>query len=90
MWRSFDHDRWQALPLVTDSREHSGLGSRFLIYGGYGHFLFENTRPDVSCFFIEGFGEAFPFFVAPLLTLARLIREWMVAKAQSRATKVES
>lgn len=56
----------------------------FWIYRGYGHFLFENTRADVSCLFTEGFGEAFPFFVAPLLTLATLIRAWMVAKVADR------
>lgn len=42
----------------------------FLIYRGYGHFRFEGTWADVSCFFTEGYGLMFPIVVAPLLALA--------------------
>ncbi|MGO9084957.1 MAG: hypothetical protein ACLQBK_07000 [Candidatus Sulfotelmatobacter sp.] len=63
----------------------AGLGLASIppwIYRGYGHFLFENTRADVSCFFTEGNGMMFPFVVAPVLALATLIREWMAMKHQ--------
>jgi hypothetical protein len=63
----------------------TGLGLASIpswIYRGYGHFLFENTRADVSCFFTEGYGMMFPFIVAPVLALATLIREWMATKNQ--------
>ena len=52
----------------------------FWIYRGYGTFLFENTWADVSCVFTEGFGEMFPFVVAPLLTAATLSRELLVRR----------
>lgn len=59
----------------------SGIGfvsMPFWIYRGYGHFLFENTWADVSCFFTEGSLMMFPILVAPLLTAATVIRTWMV------------
>jgi len=52
----------------------------FWIYRGYGTFLFENTWADVSCVFTEGYGEMFPFVVAPLLTAATLSRELLVRR----------
>jgi len=45
----------------------------FWIYRGYGHFLLEGTWADVSCFFAEGAGMAFPFVVAPVLGLLTLL-----------------
>jgi hypothetical protein len=49
----------------------------FWIYRGYGVFLFENTWADVSCFFTEGSGMAFPFVVAPALAVGTFIKEWV-------------
>lgn len=51
------------------------------IYGGHGHFLFEDTWADVSCFFTEGSGMMFPMVVATLLAGATLIRGWMCSRA---------
>ena len=50
-----------------------GLGGAimpFWIYQGYGHFRFEHTWADVSCFFTEGYGLAFSMLVVPLFALA--------------------
>src|SRR6266851_7445964 len=47
----------------------------FWIYDS-GRFMFEGTWADVSCFFTEGFGMMFPFFVAPVLALAALVGEF--------------
>ncbi|SRR5258705_9468490 len=61
----------------------AGLGFAsipFWIYRGYGVFLFENTWADVSCFFTEGYGMAFPFMVAPALAFATLAREWIIRR----------
>jgi hypothetical protein len=52
----------------------------FWIYRGYGVFMFENTPADVSCFFTEGSGRAFPFVVAPALAIATFVREWAIGK----------
>jgi hypothetical protein len=52
----------------------------FWIYRGYGKFLFERTWVDVSCFFTEGSGIAFPFVVAPALAVATTIREWLTGE----------
>jgi hypothetical protein len=54
------------------------------IYRGYGHFRFENTWADVSCFFAEGYGLSFMFFVAPILALATFLREAIVLHFQTR------
>jgi hypothetical protein len=54
------------------------------IYRGYGHFCFENTWADVSCFFAEGYGLSFMFFVAPILALATFLREAIVLHFQTR------
>ena len=48
------------------------------IYRGYGHFRFENTWMDVSCFFTEGYGMVFPFTVAPLLALLTFLTEVLI------------
>jgi hypothetical protein len=53
----------------------------FWIYRGYGVFLFENTWADVSCFFTEASGMAFPFVVAPALAAATFIKEWVIGNA---------
>jgi ABC-type phosphate transport system permease subunit len=55
----------------------------FWIYQGYGKFLLENTWADVSCFFTEGYGMAFPFVAAPALALTTMICEWLLVKKQS-------
>ena len=47
----------------------------FLIYRGSGHFRFEGTWADVSCFFTEGYGLMFPLVVAPLLAVATFAQE---------------
>ncbi len=52
----------------------AGLASiPFWIYSGYGHFVLEGTWVDISCFFREGYGIAFPFVIAPALGLLTLI-----------------
>jgi hypothetical protein len=55
----------------------------FLINRGYGVFLLEHTWADVSCFFTEGFGLAFPFVVSPLLTAATFLEEWLIFRVGS-------
>ena len=42
-------------PLLAGAVTGAGLASiPFWIYRGYGHFLFEGTPADISCFFAEG------------------------------------
>ena len=61
-------------PLLGGAIAGAGLASMtFWIYRGYGHFLFEGTWGDVSCFFTEGAGIAFPFVVAPVLGFLTLL-----------------
>ena len=63
-----------AAPLLAGAITGTGLASiPFWIYRGYGHFLFEGTWADISCFFAEGRSLAFPFIVAPVLGLLTLI-----------------
>ena len=57
----------------------------FWIYDS-GRFMFEGTLADVSCFFTEGYGMKFPFFVAPALAVATLLGELIILKA-SGSTK---
>ena len=68
----------------------AGFGSLPLwIYAGYGHFRFENTIADVSCFFAEGFGIAFPIIVAPVLAALTLLCEYLahrITKKPAHAT----
>jgi hypothetical protein len=74
-----------AWPAVIVSTLVAGCGFAslpFWIYRGYGRFLLENTRADVSCFFTESYGMMFPFIVVPVLALATLIREWITLKIQ--------
>jgi hypothetical protein len=52
----------------------------FWIYEGYGHFRFEGTWGDVSCYFTEGFGLMFSFVVAPLLAVATFVQEIAILK----------
>ena len=57
-----------AAPLLAGAISGAVLASMtFWIYRGYGHFLFEGTWADISCFFTEGAGIAFSFIVAPVL-----------------------
>jgi hypothetical protein len=51
----------------------------FWIYDS-GRFLLQGTSADVSCFFTEGYGMAFPLFVAPALALATLAGELVMLK----------
>jgi hypothetical protein len=72
--------RWLAAP-ITALIVGFGVGYLpFWIYKGYGHFRFEGTWADVSCFFTEGYGMAFPFVVAPLLAIVSLVREFVVLR----------
>ncbi len=61
----------------------------YWIYLGYGHFRFENTIADVSCFFTEGFAIAFPIIVAPVLAALTFLCEYLahrITKKPARAT----
>lgn len=61
-------------PLLGGAIAGAGLASMpFWIYRGYGHFFFEGTWGDISCFFKEGTGIAFPFVVAPVLGFLTLL-----------------
>ena len=63
-----------AAPLLTSAITAAGLASMpFWIYRGYGHFFFEGTWMDVSCFFTEANGLVFPFVVAPALGILSLL-----------------
>jgi hypothetical protein len=63
-----------AAPLLGAAITGAALASMpFWIYRGYGHFLFEGTWADVSCFFVEGAGITFPFVVAPVLAFLGLL-----------------
>jgi hypothetical protein len=54
------------------------------IYSGHGHFRFENTWADASCFATEGNLFGFMFFVAPILALATFLREAVILYFQTR------
>jgi hypothetical protein len=58
----------------------------FFIYSGYGHFRFENTWADVSCFFTEGYGFGFLFFVTPVLALVTFLRELLIFRSLRQRT----
>jgi hypothetical protein len=63
-----------AAPLLAGAITCAGLASiPFWIYRGYGHFLYEGTWVDISCFFAEGSGLAFPFVVATALGFLTLL-----------------
>jgi hypothetical protein len=65
-------------PLASALVAGLGLASIPLwIDQGFGRFMFENTWADVSYFFTEGYGMAFPLVVAPVLALATLLCEWL-------------
>jgi hypothetical protein len=62
-----------AAPLLAAAISGTGLASiPFWLSRGYGHYLFEGTAIDVSCFFVEGYGLAFSFVIAPALGLLSL------------------
>jgi hypothetical protein len=62
-----------AAPLLAAAISGTGLASiPFWLFRGYGHYLFEGTAIDVSCFFFEGYGLAFAFVIAPALGLLSL------------------
>lgn len=80
-----------AVPLLAAAISGAGLASiPFWIYRGYGHFLFEGTWIDVSCFFAEGYSLAFIFVVAPALGLLTLIHGilWLRTSIVQLATVV--
>lgn len=63
-----------AAPLIAGAITGTGLASMpFWLYRGYGHWFLQGTSADVSCFFAEGYGIAFPFVVAPALGLLTLM-----------------
>jgi len=69
--------------------------STLLVLGGFesipfwlhdsGRFMFEGTWADVSCFFTEGYGILWVFFVAPALAAATLLVELVILKASGRS-----
>lgn len=81
-----------AAPIVAAAISGVGFASiPFWLFRGYGHFLFEGTVMDVSCFFAEEYGIAFPFVVAPalgLLTLAQTLL-WLRIQEQKSVVAVE-
>lgn len=63
-----------AAPLLAGAISGVGLASMtFWIFRGYGHFRFEGTWANVSCFFADDAGLAFSLVVAPLLGLLTLL-----------------
>lgn len=62
----------------------------YWIYAGYGHFRFENTIADVSCFFTEGFGIVFPIIVAPVLAAQTLLCEYLAHRITQKPTRATS
>ena len=56
----------------------------FWMYRGNGIFLLDHTWADVSCFFAEGSGVAFPFVVAPMLIAATVLEEWLISRVRAR------
>lgn len=72
-----------AAPLLAAATSGAGLASMpFWIYRGYGHFLFEGTPMNVSCYFTEGYGLAFPFVIAPALGLLTLIHSTILMRTR--------
>jgi hypothetical protein len=66
----------------------AGFGSLPLwIYAGYGHFRFENTIADVSCFFTEAYGIVFPIMVAPVLAALTLLCEYLARRITKKSTR---
>ena len=57
---------------------------------GYGHFRFEDTFADVSCFFTEGFGIAFPIIVAPPLAALTFLCEYLAHRITQKPTRAIS
>jgi hypothetical protein len=55
----------------------AGLGFASILFW-YDPGLTENTWADVSCYFSEGWGMGFPFFMAPLLAFMACVREYIV------------
>ena len=71
----------RSAPLLTGALAAAGLASiPFWMYRGYGHFLFEGTWLDVSCFFTEGYGIVFPFLMAPVLGVLSLVHSAVLLK----------
>jgi hypothetical protein len=62
----------------------------YWIYLGYGHFRFENTIADVSCFFTDGFGIVFPIIVAPVLAVLTLLCEYLAHRITKKSARAIS
>jgi hypothetical protein len=58
----------------------------FFIYRGYGVFRFESTWANVSCFFTEGYGFGFLFFLTPFLSLMTFLRELVIFRSPKKRT----
>lgn len=75
---------WRGLALLVATVVAGvGFGSISSWIYNNGRFLFEGTWADVSCFFTEGYGLMFLIVVAPTLSAATLMREWLVIKMQT-------
>ncbi|MGC2198227.1 MAG: hypothetical protein WA628_26385 [Terriglobales bacterium] len=73
------------VPIVATLVAAIGFGSLpSSIYGTYGTFWLERTWANVSCAFTEGYGAMFPFVVAPMLTVATLLRELIILRQQGK------
>jgi len=57
---------------------------------GYGHFRFENTIADVSCFFTDGFDIVFPIIVASVLAVLTLLCEYLAHRFTQQPTRPTS
>jgi hypothetical protein len=56
---------------------------------GPGKNLYRHPSVGVSCYFNEGYGMGFPFFVAPILTVITLMREGIVSKRTAQRNDLE-
>jgi len=57
----------------------------FWIYRGYGVFRFHDTWADISCFFTEGYGIAYLFFLVPILAVTTFAREAVLVRLENRS-----
>ena len=81
-----------AAPLLAAAISGSGVASMpFWLFRGYGHYIFEGTAIDVSCFFTEGHVLAFIFVIAPVLGLLSLAHGviWLRTLHESKLIAVE-
>lgn len=75
-----------AAPLLAGAITGAALASiPFWIHRCYGRFSFVGTPADISCFFAEGYGIAFPFVIAPALGFLTLIHGIVWLRASKEA-----